>query len=53
MGGRKNIFMGSYLMGAYLIALYKNTKDKLSLNDLDEIISDGLNNTTDIIASHN
>jgi hypothetical protein len=44
MGGRKNIFMGSYLMGAYLIALYKNTKEKLRLADLDEIISDGLKN---------
>lgn len=44
IGGSKNIFMGSYLMGAYLIALYKNTKDKLSLADLDLIISEGLKN---------
>jgi hypothetical protein len=44
IGGSKNIFMGSYLMGAYLIALYKNTKDKLSPDDLDLIISEGLKN---------
>ncbi|MEQ8156719.1 MAG: L-2-amino-thiazoline-4-carboxylic acid hydrolase [Clostridiaceae bacterium] len=44
IGGCKNIFMDSYLMGAYLIALYKNTKDKLSLADLDLIISEGLKN---------
>lgn len=44
IGGRKNLFMGSYLMGAYLIALYKSTKDKLSIAELDEIISEGLKN---------
>jgi hypothetical protein len=44
IGGSKNIFMGSYLMGAYLIALYKNTRDRLSLSDLDLIISEGLKN---------
>lgn len=44
IGGSKNIFMGSYLMGAYLIALYKNTRDKLNLADLDFIISEGLQN---------
>lgn len=44
IGGRKNLFMGSYLMGAYLIALYKNTKDKLSIAELDETISEGLMN---------
>lgn len=31
-------------MGAYLIALYKNTKDKLSITELDGIISEGLKN---------
>lgn len=44
IGGRKNLFMGSYLMGAYLIAVYKNTRDKLSLTEMDRIISEGLNN---------
>lgn len=44
IGGRKNLFMGSYLMGAYLIAVYKNTRDKLSLTDMDKIISEGLYN---------
>ena len=44
IGGSKNIFMDSYLMGAYLISLYKNTKDKLSLEDLDLLISEGLKN---------
>lgn len=44
IGGSKNLFMSSYLMGAYLIAIYKNTRDKLSLNDMDKIISEGLNN---------
>ncbi|QAA32800.1 hypothetical protein C1I91_14760 [Clostridium manihotivorum] len=44
IGGRKNLFMGSYLMGAYIIALYKNTKDKLSITELDGIISEGLKN---------
>jgi hypothetical protein len=44
IGESKNIFMGTYLMGAYLIALYKNTRDKLSLADLDLIISEGLKN---------
>jgi hypothetical protein len=42
IGGSKNVFMGSYLMGAYLIALYKNTRDQLNLADLDLIISEGL-----------
>lgn len=44
IGGSKNIFMGSYLMGAYLIALYKNTMDTLSAADLDLIILEGLEN---------
>jgi hypothetical protein len=44
IGGNKNIFISSYLMGAYLVAVYKNTKDKLSLADMDRIISAGLNN---------
>jgi hypothetical protein len=44
IGGNKNLFISSYLMGAYLIAVYKNTKDKLTLADLDKIISEGLNN---------
>ncbi len=43
IGGSKNLFMGSYLMGAYLIAVYKNTNSRLSLIDLDKIISEGLN----------
>jgi hypothetical protein len=44
IGGSKNIFMSSYLMGVYLIALYKNTRDKLSLAELDFIILEGLKN---------
>lgn len=44
IGGSKNIFMGSYLMGAYLVALYKNTRDKLNIANLDLIISEGLKN---------
>lgn len=44
IGGNKNLFISSYLMGAYLIAVYKNTKDKLTLADLDKIISEGLSN---------
>lgn len=44
IGGNKNIFISSYLMGAYLIAVYKNTKDKLSIADWNKIISDVLNN---------
>jgi hypothetical protein len=43
IGGSKNLFIGSYLMGAYLVAVYKNTRDKLSLTDMDKIISEGLN----------
>lgn len=44
IGGNKNIFLSSYLMGAYLIALHKNTKDKISISELDQLIADGLNN---------
>lgn len=44
IGGNRNSFISSYLMGAYLIAVYKITKDKLTLGDLDLIISMGLNN---------
>lgn len=43
IGGKKNIYFSSYLMGAYLIALYKNVKDKLSLEQMNDIISNGLN----------
>jgi hypothetical protein len=31
IGGSKDIFMSTYLMGTYLISLYKNTRDRLSL----------------------
>lgn len=44
IGGNRNVFISSYLMGAYLVAVYKNTKEKLSLADMDKIISEGLNN---------
>lgn len=44
IGGSKNVFMSSYLMGIYLIALYKNTRDRLSPSDLDLIIFEGLKN---------
>ena len=44
IGGNKNIFLNSYLMGAYLVSLYKNTKDIISLNEFDEILANGLNN---------
>jgi len=44
IGGNKNIFLNSYLMGAYLVSLYKNTKDTISLNEFDEILATGLNN---------
>lgn len=43
IGGNKNIFLSSYLMGAYLIALYKNVRNKLSLEQMNELISNGLN----------
>lgn len=43
IGGNKNIFMSSYLMGAYLISLYKNTKDTISLDEFDKLVADGLN----------
>ncbi|SHI18594.1 L-2-amino-thiazoline-4-carboxylic acid hydrolase [Clostridium intestinale] len=42
IGGNKNSFMGTFLMGVYLVALYKNTKDKLSLDDFDLLVADGL-----------
>lgn len=44
IGGNRNIFLSSYLMGAYLISLYKNTKDRININEFDKIIADGLNN---------
>lgn len=44
IGGNKNIFLSSYLMGAYLIALYKNTKDTINIIEFDQMIANGLNN---------
>lgn len=44
IGGSKNLFVSNYLMGAYLIALYKTTKDKISIEQLGEVISNGLEN---------
>ena len=43
IGGNKNFFIANYHMGAYLIALYKNTKDTLSIGEFSRIIEDGLN----------
>lgn len=43
IGGNKNFFIANYHMGAYLIALYKNTKDTLSIGEFDKIIAKGLN----------
>lgn len=43
IGGSRNMFLSSYLMGAYLIALYKNVRNKLSLEQMNELISNGLN----------
>lgn len=43
IGGKKNMFISNYHMGAYLIALYKNTKDKISVEEFRKIIVDGLN----------
>ena len=42
IGGGKNIFMSSYLMGAYLIALYKQIKSSISLTQMNDIVSEGL-----------
>ncbi len=44
IGGSKNIFISIYLMSSYLIAAYKNTKDKISTDDWDKIISEILSN---------
>lgn len=44
IGGNRNIFISSYLMGAYLISLHKNTKDIISISEFDNLIADGLNN---------
>lgn len=42
IGGKKNYFIANYYMGSYLIALYKNIKDVLSLVEFNGIIVDGL-----------
>lgn len=44
IGGSKNFFLSSYLLGGYIIALYKNIKEYITLSELDEIIADGLTN---------
>lgn len=43
IGGSKNIFFSSYVMGAYMISLYKNTRDTIHLEEFDRLIYDGLN----------
>lgn len=43
IGGNENIFISSYLMGAYLISVYKNTKNRISIDDFNVIISECLN----------
>jgi hypothetical protein len=43
IGGNKNVYLSTYLMGAYLIALYKKVRTELSLDQMNEIISLGLN----------
>jgi len=42
IGGYRNIFTSSYLMGAYLIGLYKQVNNKLSIDEMNETITDGL-----------
>lgn len=44
IGGSKNIFSGVYLMSTYLIAAYKNTKDKINTDEWNNIIAYVLNN---------
>lgn len=44
MGGNKNGYITIMYLGAYFIGLYKNTQEKISLEDFNELIQNGLNN---------
>ena len=46
IGGSKNMCQGSYIMGAYIISVYKTIKNIVSLSELDRMIADGLNSFT-------
>jgi len=44
MGGNKNIYIGNMYLGAYLIGLYKNIKEKISIERYNDMIQNGLKN---------
>ncbi|MCR3758921.1 L-2-amino-thiazoline-4-carboxylic acid hydrolase [Clostridium felsineum] len=45
IGGNKNIFSGSYLISMYLIAAYKNTTKKISIDEWNKLIKNILINS--------
>lgn len=45
VGGNENLFITNYYIGAYLIALYKNIRDKLSIDDFNRMIADVLHDS--------
>lgn len=46
MGGNKNFYIAIMYLGIYLIALYRNTNKKLSLEEYSQLIQNGLKNST-------
>ena len=44
MGGSKNYYIANMYLGAYLIGLYKNIREKISLEEYNNIIENGLKN---------
>ena len=44
MGGSANAFINNMYLGAYLIALYKQIKDKVTIEEFRKIINQGLEN---------
>jgi len=45
MGGNKNYYIANMYLGAYLIGLYKNIKEKISLDKYNELIENGFKNS--------
>lgn len=44
IGGSKNIFSGIYLMSMYLIAAYKNTTEKINIDEWNKLIANIITN---------
>jgi hypothetical protein len=45
MGGNKNFYIGNMYLGSYLIGLYRNIKNKISLEEYNKMIQNGLKNS--------